>query len=118
MGLKDDILNADDLRLVQLSVPEWGCHIWVKTLSGTQLSHYMNEAIDLEGTKAHVKIDVMRNLLIALTLCDEKGERLFTSKEDIAALSSKSAAALSRIFEMSSNLSGLTKESLEQIAGN
>jgi hypothetical protein len=59
----------------------------------------------------------IRAKLVALTVVDEDGNRIF-SDEDAEALGKKSAAALDRIFAVAQRLSGLRPEDVEELAGN
>jgi hypothetical protein len=59
----------------------------------------------------------MRAKLVARTVVDADGEPVF-SQQDVAALGELSAAALDRVFEVASRLSGLNEKDLEEMAGN
>ena len=57
----------------------------------------------------------LRAKLCALTICDEKGERIFSTR-DVKALTKKSASALQRVFSVAQQLSGITGDDLEELA--
>ncbi len=59
----------------------------------------------------------IRAKLVALTVVDEQGNRIFKD-EDVKWLGNKSAAALDRIFEVAQRLSGLRDEDVEELAKN
>jgi hypothetical protein len=59
----------------------------------------------------------IRAKLVALTVVDEEGNRIF-SDSDASALGKKSAAALDRVFEVAQRLSGLRPEDVEELSKN
>ena len=97
MGIlsRDQILQADDLGLVELKIPEWGGSVYVRG--------------DSE------KLSNVRAYLAALTVVDEKGERMFRSAEDIEALGGKSARALTRIFNKALEVNGFGADDVEKL---
>jgi len=114
---RDDILKADDLPRREVSVPEWGGHVYVRTMTGAQRDAL--EASMVNG-KGGANIDALKNLrarIAALTICDEDGNLIFDEK-DIGALSAKSAAALNRVFEVSQDLNSFGDEAIEELAKN
>lgn len=111
---KDQILTASDLDKREVAVPEWGGSVFVRSLSGkerdTLESFWLarRDTGNLANTRAQ---------LVALTVCDEFGNRLFT-EEDVAALGEKSAKALQTIFDVSMELNAFTTKDVEELAGN
>lgn len=55
----------------------------------------------------------MRVSLCTMTLCDEKGQRLFQNHER-EMVGQKSAAGLQRVFDVSRRLSGISRGSVER----
>ena len=98
---KDAILAADDLPRESVSVPEWGGEVLVRTMSGTDRDAFEASLLEKEGRMANV-----RARLVALTLCDARGDRLFGDGE-IATLGRKSARALDRVFSVAQRLNGI-----------
>jgi hypothetical protein len=107
---REAILGADDLERIEVDVPEWGGSVWVRTMEATQ-----RDAFEAQQLKEPFK-DV-RARLVAATVCDASGALLF-SDADIPSLSRKSAKALDRIFAVSTKLSGLTKEDIDELKKN
>lgn len=65
-------------------------------------------------------VDNMKNLrakLVALTIVDEEGNRIF-SQQDVNLLGKKSALALNRVFEVAQRLNGLKPEDVEELTKN
>ena len=114
---RDDILNCDDGEIVKVSVPEWGGHVYVRSMTGTARDAW--EASQIGGTdaKPKVRLDNARANLAARTLCDESGDLLFAVM-DIAALGNKSAAALDRVYAAAQRLSRITAADVEELVGN
>lgn len=103
---RDAILAAADIQKQLVHVPEWGGDIYVKGLTGSERDKFEAGILELHGTEQKVNLVNIRAKLCAFSICDEGGKRLFT-EEDIAALSKKSAAALTRVFAVAQKLSGL-----------
>ena len=114
MLTKATILDLDDLVRETVPVPEWGVDVVVRTMTGGERDAFESEISKAGG---FVGMDNVRARLIVRTAVDESGARLFTD-DDVVALSGKSAAALSRLFDVAARLNGLTKEDKEELAGN
>jgi hypothetical protein len=110
---RDDILSADDIRIEQVDVPEWGGTVYIRTLTGLQRERYVESIRRTvgHGKKQSVEIVLQQSgaKLAAQTLCDESGKLLFT-EADIPALARKSARALQRVIDASARLNGLDDE--------
>jgi hypothetical protein len=113
---KEAILGADDRETVDVEVPEWGGTVRVRALSGKERDAY---EVSLAGVRpdgtARANLVNVRARLVALTVVDEAGDRMFTDA-DAAALGDKSAVAMQRVFEAAQKLSGLTDEDVEELA--
>lgn len=105
---RDAILSCSDLEVEKVSVPEWGGHIFMRVLTGTEKDEYEKKVIDSdkEGAK---DFRGLRQKLIAMSACDESGNRIFTDK-DIKALGEKSSAVLTRLFEKANELNTLSSD--------
>jgi len=113
---RDDILKVQDITVEKVEVPEWGGDVYVKALTGTERDLFEASIIETHGQgKSRVRLENIRAKLVALSACDEKGERLFSAK-DAEALGKKSAAALQRVFVVVQRLSGLTTSDVEELA--
>jgi len=96
---KTDILSVSDLPCIDIEVPEWGedVAVRIKKLSLAQFATFLNEKFD--GADYFYR-------LIAYSLVDEEGKRLFTDAE-AKKLGEKSTEAMTRIFEQIKALNGL-----------
>lgn len=109
---KASILAADDKKMVDFDVPEWGGSVKLRVMTGTERDRFESEFVN--GNKS---VDMVRAKLVAKCLCDDKGSRLFTEKE-IPELGEKSAAVLDRLFTECMKLNRFTKDDVENLAGN
>ena len=108
---KDQILNARDMRVEAVNVPDWGGQVFVRTLTGPE-----RELLEERLSKKASNIDFMI-LLLVLTLCDEQGNRLFTEK-DSASLKQKNSAVLLHVFQAASRLNAVSTADVEDLAKN
>ena len=106
MTLREQILSARDYRIEKVSVPEWSCDVFVRTMSGTQRSEY-EQAVYKDG-KPETRHFFAE--LLCRCLCDEQGNLIFTAG-DVAALSDKSAPVLARLAEQAAKLNRVDNES-------
>lgn len=113
MGLltKSAILAADDLKHEDVSVPEWGGEVRVRTMTGTQRNAFGAALVGEDDMVA------FRVKLVVACAVGEDGEPLFND-EDAQALAAKSGAALERVFLAASRLNGMAADSVELAKGN
>jgi hypothetical protein len=116
-GTRDQILSADDLPVREIEVPEWGFWVRVKTLTGEERDAFEAAIVKRNGRNVTQNLANIRARLVANTVVDEAGARLFKFS-DIEALGKKSALALDRVFGVASELSGLNPEDVEELAKN
>lgn len=116
---KDQILGAEDSEYRDVPVPEWGGTVRIMGISGTGRDAH-ESSFFVFGTGGKIVGKNFKNSrarLLALTLVDEDGQRLFTEK-DITALGAKSGKVLDRLYDIAKELSGLTEAAVEAKAGN
>lgn len=114
---RDAILQAQDLPTEQVHVPEWGGDVLVRALTGAERDRFEQSIVEQRGKNTRMNLQNIRAKLVALTVVDEQGNRIFKD-EDVKWLGNKSAAALDRIFEVAQRLSGLRDEDVEELAKN
>lgn len=110
---KEEILNANDIVIEEVQVPEWGGSVFVRSLSGTDRDAFEQSVV--EGKK--MNLANIRARLCAKTICDADGERLFTDA-DVTALGRKSAKALNTVFEVAQGLNGLSTDDVKELEKN
>jgi hypothetical protein len=103
---KDQILEASDLKTEEVAVAEWGGSVMVRTMTGTDRDAFENTLVkeDENGNGAR-DVSNLAVKLLAMTIVDEEGNRLFESG-DIAMLGRKSAAAIARVYAVAAGLNG------------
>lgn len=105
---KDAILAAKDTKLSgEISVPEWGGSVYVKTLTGTERDAF-------EDAYAQNKMKAFRCRFLVLTLCDDAGHRLFEDG-DVDSLGKKSSVVINRLFEEAWKFNAFTSEAVESL---
>src|SRR6185503_6397195 len=102
---KEQILGAADAKSKTVNVPEWGGTVRVKVMTGTERDAWEAAILDAEGK---VSKRQFRAKLLVQTLVDDAGKLLFT-EADLNALSEKSGAAISRVYDVAAKLNALTK---------
>jgi hypothetical protein len=107
---RDGALGADDIKVEEVDVPEWGGKARVRGMSGEERDLF--EERQIGSTYKH-----LRARLAQATVIDSDGALVF-KLEDIPALTRKSARALDRIFPVALKLSGLSKEDVAELKKN
>jgi len=114
---KDQILAAQDRPYEDVEVPEWGGRVRIRGLSGAERDAFEASMIGPDGKPSPQRFRNFRARLLAQTLVNEQGERLF-SDADIKSLGEKSGDVLARLFEIAQRLSGLTRQDVETYVKN
>jgi hypothetical protein len=114
---KEAILTADDVQFEDVEVPEWEGKVRVRSLAGIERDALEASMIEGKGKNANVNLANLRAKLVARSIVDEEGKRVFED-QDIAALGRKSAAALNRVYEVAQRLSGITQEDVDELTKN
>jgi len=114
---RDAILAAKSLRTEEVDVPEWGGTVLVRELSGRERDEWEASLAVQRGKTMVPDVANIRAKLAARTIVGDDGESVFT-QQDVAALGELSAAALDRVFDVASRLSGLNPEDVEAMTGN
>jgi hypothetical protein len=107
---KAAILAANDFKLDKVHVPEWGDDVFIKTITGMDRDRF-------EEGYSEQKMKNFRSRFLVLTLCDEKGERLFTDAE-VDELGKKSSLVINRLFEKAWSLNAFTNEAIEELGND
>lgn len=97
---RDQILKAQDLPSEDVPVPEWGGTVRVRALTGAERDAFEQSIVEQRGRSARMNLQNLRAKLVALTVVDEEGNRIF-SDSDAKLLGKKSALALNRVFVIS-----------------
>lgn len=120
MLTRDDILQAQDMTIEKVEVPEWAngkakdAFVYVRNMTGKERDAFEKTIVQQRGKKSVVNLENFRAKLFVHSVCDESGELLFTD-QDIEALSAKSAAPLQRVFDVASRLSAISGRDVEEL---
>jgi hypothetical protein len=101
-----EILEADDIQVVDIDVPEWGGVVKLRPMSAEESIAY-NEAVKA-GDKRHGAV-----ILASTCLVDEEGKKLFT-EDQARGLVKKSLAALLRIQKVALKVNGFVDDEVKE----
>lgn len=118
---KDTIDQAKDLDAREkVPVPEWGgagAYVWIRMLSSWERDEFTEANLVQKGKgKKELELRNLRARLVALTMVDDDGKRLYAD-EEAPLLGRKSAKVIQRLFDVASKLNGLDDD-LEDVAKN
>lgn len=106
----EEIGQLRDFRVQSVDVPEWGGTCYVRSLSLRDAQVFQDvSAGAARGT--FTTEDICK--IVALTLCDEQGNRLF-SQEQLDVLLERNFQAVKRLFDASMQVVGLTASGVAQ----
>lgn len=111
---REAILNVNDIKTEEVPVSEWGGVVMVKGLSGTERNDFEQSLISKKGKDVQMNMKNATAKLVALSVVDEDGKRIFQDA-DIESLGRKSGAALSRVYAVASRLSGLSDDDMKEL---
>lgn len=116
---KDQILRAKDTVTEDVDVPEWGGTVRVKGMTGRERDQWEQSLLTpgKNGKAPTPDMDNNRAKLVAATVVDEQGNRIFTA-EDVGLLGNKSGAALERVVNVAMRLSGISPQDMDDLSGN
>lgn len=117
MLTRNAILQAQDIKTEEVFIPEWGDSVLVRGLTSAERDNYEAKLVVQKGKNTTVNMKNARARLAVLSVMDGDGKPLF-SEADLPLLSAKSAAALDRIFDVASRLSGISDEDLDELSKN
>lgn len=115
-----EILAKDDAHFEDVEVPEWGGTVRIRSLTADERDAFDESITKLVGSgKYQTRELVMKGIrakLVARSLINDKGERLFTDAQ-VEALGKKNATVLDRLFAVAQRVSALSKEEVDKMAG-
>lgn len=132
---RDDILGSDDRVIERVETPEWGGHVFVRSISSADKDRLEMETVNTQqivkearsggnkNAEAEADIDFTnyRARLVSMSIVDSDDPATANRMFDIAdavALGEKSSAAIARVHAVASRLSGFRAEDIEETAGN
>ena len=91
---KYQIIASDDMRLLEVAVPECGGSVFVRVMTVGERDSYENEWM----VNKNKGVENFRSKFLQRVLCDEKGELLFSPAE-VEKLAKKSARVITRVWD-------------------
>jgi len=111
---REQLEKVDDRKIITVEVPEWKAKVNIKSLSVKETVEFEEAAKNEAETK-----DNLVTKYIALSLVDEKGERLYPdANEGMKALERFSTAAIVRLSNEIKKLGGMNEDDIEKLAKN
>jgi hypothetical protein len=112
---REQILEKSTLATEEVEVPEWGGSVLLRELSGKERDAFELSLVEQNGTDQQVNLNNLRARLVAWSVVDENGAKLFSTDGDVIKLGELSARALQRCFEKAQELSGLSNENVKEL---
>lgn len=100
------ILNVMDGENETVFVPEWKLNVRVRSISAAERENLMRGSVVIEGKTRRFDAPQMRVKIVALSVVDADGRRLFSNSQT-EALGKKSAKAIDRIADVAMRLAGM-----------
>lgn len=118
MGLlsRDNIMDAKDLVTEDVPVPEWGGDLRIKMLTGAERDEYETSMVRMgKNGKQETDLVNLRARLVAKCAVNEDGTKMFQTRNEVAHLGMKSAAALDRVYTACQKLNGMGQKDVEEL---
>lgn len=112
-----DILAAQDLPTERVDVPEWGGHVYVRSMTAQERDAWELFLAASRGEDEQLNLRNVRATFVASTAVNGRGELLF-SADQVEALGGKNAAAVDRIYTRARRLNRLSDDDVEDLAKN
>jgi len=111
---REEILAKTELKKKSVTVDEWGGDVFVSEMSGTMRDAWEQTLREKDSSGNLLS---PRAKLVAFTVVDEKGERIFTD-EDIPFIGRLSSASLEKVCSAAMELNGLGVGDVEKAKKN
>ncbi len=112
------------LKREHLVIPEWdNLEVWVREMTMDEKDDYEASMIEARQTTdgqatAKMNFKQANAKLAVVVLVDEEGHQLFNPKTDVSLIGSMGSKGLDRVIRLARKLSGMTKESKEDLRKN
>lgn len=115
---KDDFLKADDRTAEEVDLsdlPGYHGSVLVRGMTGEERDRFEASTFQRRGDRVERNFHNLRARLVAWCCVDDDGKPLFDLAE-VELIGKKSAAAISRIYDMAAKLSGITESDAAELA--
>jgi len=116
---REEILNSRNFGVKEIEILDVG-KVFIRKWSGKDRAKFLQASISVNGENVDVKYDKIfdnMSLVVALSLCDESGKRMF-SDEELDLIGELDADVIQEIYQESLKLNSLAPKSLEESAKN
>jgi hypothetical protein len=108
---RDDIVAADDVGQERVEIPEWGGGAWLRVMNDDERTGWEAWLLGRREMEPADRIAGVRRELVARTLVDGHGKRLFERADELRV---KSGRVINRLFETAQQLNGLQEDAVAQ----
>jgi hypothetical protein len=113
MLTRDQIQAVADFDREQVSVPEWGGLVYMRSMTCRALEDMQIWFLKMGSSELRQQPEALRDMkttLVSHCLCDEQGQLLFDDAEGRDILSQKSGVVIDRLADIALRLNKLTEE--------
>jgi len=112
------ILAALDIRTERVEIPDWGGHVFVRTMTGTERDAFEAATLKTRGEDIERNLENYRARLLTYCLVDETGAPVFVAEDDAKALGEKAIPALQKLFNVATRLNAMTEQDVKELTAN
>ena len=118
MGLKDQILAANEGQSEKVPMPEWECTIEMRSITAADLEAWQWETYqqNKDDTRAN-KSNLRTRLVVRCAFDPDTGEKVFTDA-DVDALNLKPSKIIERLYKVAEKLNAVTEKDVNDLAKN
>lgn len=115
----DDINLVSDRKTVKHPVPEWKGFIFLTAWTGKQRSAFEEACAKLDSNKGKLLgVELFYARLLFWGCSNEDGTPKFTENQAKQIVATRNSSVLNDIIEAIKQLNGISKEDVDQFAGN
>jgi len=120
MGIltRAEIFAVQDLRREEVTLPEWGGSVFVRTMTGTERDAFEAAMLKTRGEDIERNLENYRARLLTYCVVDEAGAPIFVAEDDAKALGEKAIPALQKLFNVATRLNAMTESDLKELTAN
>ncbi len=123
---RDEFLGFKDVVIKPVVVKEMNATLFVRSLSAAEKARWEMDPLSVDNNAkdgqrsvkfAKDRMVTARERLVEIATCNEDGSSFF-KQGDASQIGAKNANVISTLYDVAANLSGISKEDLEQISKN
>lgn len=108
------ILALPDMETEEVYIKQWGTFVRVRAMTGAERDAWEASMMTGKGKNREVNTQNIRAKLVARTVVNEDGTRMFDDLQ-VKALGQKSAAAIDTIYDVAARLSGISDDDVDEL---